>query len=170
MYIADSEAHYIEEDRKNAERYHTLQRDRLFASRFGQQRLEPQDNIENWFLNRCAELAKQDMRQFFRAGFQQAIELREISECCHMFALPYIFQKTMISHAEALSKQIKDKSVEPQKPLGANYDLLQLMKNQCGERSRLLGLLTPEYFAAHRRKVEDSCSQVRARGHGCSDC
>ena len=36
------------------------------------------------------------------------------------------------------------------------------MLSSSRQRSRLLGLLTPEYFAAHRRKVEDSCSQVRA--------
>jgi hypothetical protein len=141
VYIADSKVHFNDDDRCKAKE---------FMKGHGRDQADTYEDenpvLKDWSAHRLDELAQKDMRQFLRAGFQQAAELaHDYSDIHFVFAVPSFLEgrSVMMSHTEALALPMAIRpAAKPDESLqGVNRELLELMKKQCSKRQYKANLL-----------------------------
>jgi hypothetical protein len=113
-----------------------LRQSRTFSRGDESLSVEGTKELEAW-RKRCRDLTKLDMRQFFRAGFQQAKETVEESDYFQLFCVPTALQvnlKSMMPHEKALLVPITEKKSRTGGPTGSSKELLDLMVSSCTSR------------------------------------
>lgn len=116
-----------------------MKRPRALRARSGKPlvRTSAEINEEKEWYRHFHTLTKRDMRQFFRTGFQQAKEALFDSDCFYVFFVPSFLDNPVMSHEEALTIEIAEKSPSTNEPTGNSKELLEYMISSCSRRKHL---------------------------------
>lgn len=134
VYIPSGSTQFNEEESKKSDE---VRRKRREASDKSLVRTPDEIKEEKEWNRHFDALTKQDMRQFFRAGFQQAKETVFDSDCFYVFCVPSFLDNAVLSHEEALTVEIDEKKASVNEPTGKRKELLEYMVTSCGQRKRL---------------------------------
>ena len=108
FYIPEAKSQFSKEDCETEAVESFRQRERFFAE-MQDECVSDTESDNNW-MDRCNYLTKQDMKHFFRAGFQQTKETVVDHVYFFVFAVPCFLEQRLMSHDEAMSVIIVENS------------------------------------------------------------
>ena len=115
---------------------------------------EDQQREEEWD-RRCDALTRIDMRQFFRAGFQQVKEtVQTKSTYKYVFAVPSFLEGPLLSDKESESLKVLEDVPAAKPPTGADADFLAFMEKSCAKKRSILDTIDSQTGPAFENTVQ----------------